>query len=139
MESNQQQTDLPQETSPHHVYGNQPFSRDRLIVTQGEGEGGKNNWILLIFLEESQQIVYSSPTRIICLIRCYELCVLAKGLFYQYLLQAKLLSCKTNSPRNSPLSPCVRMNKLTDGKNAAASASLSPILDALQFHQWQEC
>lgn len=41
MGSNQQQTDLPQETSPHHVYGNQHFSRDLLIVTEGEGEGDK--------------------------------------------------------------------------------------------------
>lgn len=41
MDSNQQQTDLPQETSPHHVYGNQHFSRDPLIATEGEGEGAE--------------------------------------------------------------------------------------------------
>lgn len=41
MSSNQQQTDLPQETSPHHVYGNQHFSRDPLIASEGEGEGGE--------------------------------------------------------------------------------------------------
>lgn len=41
MASNQQQTDLPQETSPHHVYGNQHFSRDPLIATEGEGEGAE--------------------------------------------------------------------------------------------------
>lgn len=46
MASNQQQTDLPQETSPHHVYGNQHFSRDLLIASEGEGEELKNNWIL---------------------------------------------------------------------------------------------
>lgn len=39
MESNQQQTDLPQETSPHHVYGNQHFSRDTLIASEGGGGG----------------------------------------------------------------------------------------------------
>ncbi len=41
MGSNQQQTDLPQETSPRHVYGNQHFSRDLLIATEGEGKGGE--------------------------------------------------------------------------------------------------
>lgn len=47
MGCNQQQTDLPQETSPHRVYGNQHFSRDPLIATEGGGGWeGKNNWIL---------------------------------------------------------------------------------------------
>lgn len=41
MWSNQQRTDLPQETSPHHVYGNKYSSRDPLIATEGEGEGGE--------------------------------------------------------------------------------------------------
>lgn len=41
MGSNQRQTDLPQETSPHHVYGNQHFSRGPLIAAEGEGEGGE--------------------------------------------------------------------------------------------------
>lgn len=31
------------------------------------------------------------------------------------------------------------VKQLTDGENSAASATLSPLLDALQFHQWQEC
>lgn len=39
MEPNQQQTDLPQETSPHHVYGNQHFSRDTLIASEGGAAG----------------------------------------------------------------------------------------------------
>ncbi|MED6232581.1 hypothetical protein ATANTOWER_032729 [Ataeniobius toweri] len=37
MDSNQQQTDQLQETSPRHVYGNQLFSRDWLIAAKGEG------------------------------------------------------------------------------------------------------
>lgn len=41
MASNQQQTDLPQETSPQHVYGNQHFSRDLLIVSEGGEEGAE--------------------------------------------------------------------------------------------------
>lgn len=40
MEPNQQQTDLPQEASPHHVYGNQHFSRDTLIASEGGAPGG---------------------------------------------------------------------------------------------------
>ena len=62
MGSNQQQTDLPQETSPHHVYGNQHFSRDLLIATEGEVEEGKKKKIgfALIFCQENQQTVHFS-------------------------------------------------------------------------------
>lgn len=41
MGSNQQQTDLPQETSPNHVPGNQHFSRDPLIALEGGGTAKK--------------------------------------------------------------------------------------------------
>lgn len=41
MGSNQQQTDLPQETSPNHVPGNQHFSRDPLIALEGGGDSQK--------------------------------------------------------------------------------------------------
>lgn len=40
MGSNQQQTDLPQETSPNHVPGKQPFSRELLIALEG-GEAAR--------------------------------------------------------------------------------------------------
>lgn len=56
MGSNQQQTDLPQETSPHHVYGNQHFSRDPLIATEEE-EGWRDRKTIgfsLIFCKENQ-------------------------------------------------------------------------------------
>lgn len=64
MGSNQQQTDLPQETSPHHVYGNQHFSRDPLIATEGEGEGGGKQLDSLSFSAKKISTVYFSPTRI---------------------------------------------------------------------------
>lgn len=41
MGSNQQQTDLPQETSPNHVPGNQHFSRDLLIALEGGEDSQK--------------------------------------------------------------------------------------------------
>lgn len=50
MGSNQQQTDLPQETSPHHVYGNQHFSRDPLIAAPGGRAGESKKTIRFSFV-----------------------------------------------------------------------------------------
>lgn len=73
MDSNQQQTDLPQETSPHHVYGNQHFSRDTLIASQGEGEGAKTIGFSLIFCKENQQTVNHSLTTIWYIQACCQM------------------------------------------------------------------
>lgn len=60
MEPNQQQTDLPQETSPHHVYGNQHFSRDTLIASEGGAPGEPKQLDSLLFsTKENQQSVDS--------------------------------------------------------------------------------
>lgn len=48
MGRNQQQTDLPQETSPNHVPGSQHFSRDPLIASEGGEDSQKTigfSWI----------------------------------------------------------------------------------------------
>lgn len=53
MGSNQQQTDLPQETSPNHVPGNQHFSRDLLIAVEGGEDSQKTigfSWIFSLLL-----------------------------------------------------------------------------------------
>lgn len=69
MASNQQQTDLPQETSPHHVYGNQHFSRDLLIAAQGAGGGEGSRQTIgfsLIFCRENSDVVSTAgPSRIL--------------------------------------------------------------------------
>ena len=51
---------------PHHVYGNQHFSRDLLIATEGEGGGGlKTIGLPLVFCKENQQIVLFTDQNLI--------------------------------------------------------------------------
>lgn len=56
MGPNQQQTEQLQETSPHHVYGNQPFSRDLLIAPEGWGGRKKQLDSPFFFTKKSSRL-----------------------------------------------------------------------------------